>query len=278
MYAAKADRTGFHVYSAERDHYSARRLALVSDLRAAIFGGELHVHYQPKVDFSANALAGVEALVRWNHERYGPIAPDEFLPLAEHTDLMLPLTMFVLEQALRDTAAWEAHGLRVDVAVNLSPRVLVEPDLPRLVAERLAATGLPGHRLTAEITEDSLITDPTRAAAVLAELDAMGVVLSVDDFGTGYGSLSYLRHLPVHEMKVDKSFVLQVVTADSDAAIVQSTIDLGHRLGMRVVAEGVETMETVRGHVKVPAGGQVEVPAGGQVKVPISRSSCRAGA
>jgi diguanylate cyclase (GGDEF)-like protein len=225
MYAAKAEHTGFHVYSPEGDHYSARRLALVGDLRSALANDGLHVHYQPTVDLTTGAMVGVEALVRWNHDEYGVIAPDEFLPIAEHTDLMLPLTTFVLGTALRDTAAWEAQGLRLDVSVNLSPRVLVEREIPRLVADLLLETGLPAQRLTAEITEHSIISDPARATAVLEELDGMGVGLSVDDFGTGYGSLSYLRRLPVHEVKIDKSFVLEVATADSDAAIVRSTVD-----------------------------------------------------
>ena len=243
MYAAKNDHSGFAFYSSDRDQYNPRRLALVADLRRAIGAGDLQVHYQPKVDLRSAKAVGVEALVRWNHHEYGPIPPDEFLPVAEQTDLMLPLTSLVLERALAAVAAWEQEGLALGVAVNISPRMLLEPCLLEKVAELLGHEGLRPDRLTLEITEGSVMADPERAIAVLDELDAMGVRLSLDDFGTGYSSLSYLRRLPVHEVKIDKSFILHLRVDGSDAAIVQSTIDLAHRLGMHVVAEGIETAD-----------------------------------
>jgi diguanylate cyclase (GGDEF)-like protein len=244
MYAAKQDHSGFAVYSPERDQYDPRRLAMVADLRQAIDDGSLDVHYQPKVDLASARAVGVEALVRWSHPEHGWTPPDEFLPVAEQTDLMLPLTLLVLRRALADLRGWERDGIELGMAINLSPRVLLEPTLVQGIASALGTAGVRAQRLTLEITEGSVIADPARAIAVLDQLNAMGLRLSVDDFGTGYSSLSYLRRLPVHEIKIDKSFVLGLAPDSTEAAIVQSTVDLAHRLGMRVVAEGVETAQS----------------------------------
>jgi diguanylate cyclase (GGDEF)-like protein len=243
MYAAKGGGPSHCVYSAQHDPYSPERLAMISELREAIDDGSLEVHYQPKADLRTGHVAGVEALVRWRHPERGLIAPDEFIPLAEHTGLITPLTVHVLTAALAQCRAWSDAGIPLDVAVNLSPRNLAEAELPELVARLLAEAGVGPDRLKLEITESSIMADPLRARDVLTRLDAMGVGLAIDDFGTGYSSLSYLSELPVNEIKIDRSFVRNMQTSSGDAFIVRATIDLGRNLGLVVVAEGVEDEE-----------------------------------
>ncbi len=244
MYAAKRARTGAEVYAADRDQYSPGRLALVAELREAIATGALILHYQPKAALADGRVVGVEALVRWYHPMRGPIPPDEFVPVAEHTGLMRPLTLHVLETAIRQGAAWHAAGLDLGVAVNLSARGLADPALVDDVVRLLGAHGLPPASLTLEITESDILDEPERAIAVLDQLARLGIHRSVDDFGTGYSSLSYLNRLPVDEIKIDKSFVQAMRSSRSGGAIVTTVADLGRRLGKRVVAEGVEDAET----------------------------------
>ncbi len=245
MYSAKSNRTGYEVYSQERHRHSPGRLALVSDLRAALQNGELAVHYQPKAELPSGRIIGVEALLRWNHPEHGLIPPDEFIPVAEHTGLMRTMTLFVLESAIRDCCDWTAGGRPLTVAVNLSARSLLDARLPDDIIELLHRWGVPAFRLRLEITESSIMADPVRLADVLARLSSAGIGLSIDDFGTGYSSLAQLKRLPVDEIKIDKSFVLGMANNEDDAVIVQSTVELGRNLGLRVVAEGVEDQHTM---------------------------------
>jgi EAL domain-containing protein (putative c-di-GMP-specific phosphodiesterase class I) len=203
------------------------------------------VHYQPKANLSTGEIVGAEALVRWTHSKLGPVAPDEFIPVAERTGLIRALTLQVLEQSLNDCRAWsEASGQPMGVAVNLSAGSLLNLEFPRDVARLLREAGVAASVLTLEITESTIMADPERAITVLNDLAAMGVELAIDDFGTGYSSLSQLKRLPVTELKIDRSFVSNMAFDDNDAVIVNSTIDLGRNLGLRVVAEGVEDAET----------------------------------
>ena len=244
MYLAKESRAGFELYSADRDRHSPRRLALLGDLRRAIDDDTLVLHYQPKADMRTGGVRGVEALLRWIHPEHGFIPPDEFIPLAEHTGLIRPLTLFVLDQALKQCRSWNDEGVEVGVAVNLSVRNLYDPSFSDEVSSLLAKHGVHASQLELEITESVIMADPMRAMAVLGRLSELGVGLSLDDFGVGYSSLAYLKRLPVTEIKIDKSFVMNISTDESDAMIVRSTIGLARSLGMRVVAEGVETEET----------------------------------
>nr|MDP8944014.1 EAL domain-containing protein [Actinomycetota bacterium] len=236
----------FAVYAPGLDDREPSRLELVSQLRRAIDRGELALVYQPKVEVATGAVRGVEVLVRWPHPERGMMPPAEFVPLAEHTGLIRPMTSFVLAEALRQCREWSRAGLEIGVAVNLPARGLADRDLPDEIAALLAAHELPPRRLTLEITESMLMSEPARAVAVLDRLNAMGVALSIDDFGTGYSSLTQLKRLPVAELKIDRSFVMGMSVDRDDAAIVRSTIDLGHNLGLEVVAEGVETEEIGR--------------------------------
>ncbi|HEY8283961.1 MAG TPA: EAL domain-containing protein [Chloroflexota bacterium] len=246
MYEAKRKRHHAVVYNPTQDHYTMQRLALMRDLRQTIQGNELMLYYQPKIDLATNRLQGVEALLRWLHPERGFIPPDYFIPMAEQTGLIDPLTTWVLETALRQCRAWQSAGRTIPVAVNLSARALQDQRLPFQISQLLLRQGLSPACLTLEITESSLMIDPAGAEDVLTRLHALGVRLSIDDFGTGYSSLAYLKDLPVQEVKIDKSFVMGMRTAADTkyAAIVRSVIGLAHALDLRVVAEGVEDAET----------------------------------
>jgi len=243
MYVAKRGHQGHAVYDPAQDGNNPLRLGLMGELRAAIAQGELLLHYQPKLDHTSGRVSGVEALLRWPHPVHGLIAPDQFIPLAEQTGLIAPLTWWVLETALAQCQTWARAGLLLGVAVNLSARTLHDLALPARIAALLATYGVPAGLLTLEVTESALMADPTRALNVLTQLAEQGVCLAIDDFGTGYSSLAYLKRLPVHQLKIDRSFIQHLVEGGADAAIVASTIGLGHHLGLRVVAEGVETAE-----------------------------------
>jgi diguanylate cyclase (GGDEF)-like protein len=245
MYDAKDGHAGVAVYAADRDHHSAERLSLVADLRAAIAEGHLVLAYQPKTDTVGREVHGVEALVRWSHPVRGMIPPDDFIGIAEQTGLIAPLTEWVLRTALAQCRSWLEQGLDLDVAVNISPRTLHDPTFPQLLAGLLADSRVPASRLTLEITEGALMADPERAIDVLWQLRRAGVRLSVDDLGVGHSSLSYLKRLPVHEIKIDKSFVTGMVDDGDDEAIVTAVIAMVHRLRMTVVAEGVEDERTL---------------------------------
>ena len=245
MYEAKHTGTGLRLYESGLEGAAdPDRLALVGELRQGIAAGELLLHLQPQADLSDGRITGVEALVRWQHPRRGLMFPDEFIPMAERSGLIRPLTTAVLEQALELCGGWWRQGRELTVAVNLSTRSIVDAELIETVQRLLARNGLPPRALCLEITESSIISDPDRTIAVLQRLHDLGVRLSIDDFGTGYTSLSYLRRLPVQEVKVDKSFVMSMRAEGDDAAIVRSIVDLAGHLGLEVVAEGVEDADT----------------------------------
>ncbi len=243
MYQAKEGRTGVERYVPELDGNSVQRLALAGDLRAALEREEFVLHFQPKVDLRSDAVKGAEVLLRWAHPVHGWLPPDEFIPLAEHTGLIVPLTNYVLDHALRQVGAWRTDGLDVGVAVNLSARTLIERELPDQIEAACRRWNVPTSRLVLEITESMVVADPARALPILARLHELGVEISVDDFGTGYSSMDYLKRLPVREVKIDRSFVTPMATDARDSAIVRCTIDLARSLGLRVVAEGVETSD-----------------------------------
>jgi EAL domain-containing protein (putative c-di-GMP-specific phosphodiesterase class I) len=244
MYQAKGSRTGYEFYSPERDIHSRDRLGLLGDLRRAIDASELLLHYQPKGDVVTGEIKGVEALVRWQHPKRGLLQPEEFIPAAEQTSLMRPLGLYVLERALRQVRSWHDEGFHLTVATNLSIPNLLDLRLPGDVEALLDETGVPASMLQLEVTENIIMADPVRVIEVLERLKALGVGLSLDDFGTGASSLSYLKRLPVDELKIDRSFVLAMRESEADATIVRSTTELAQRLGLRVVAEGVENLET----------------------------------
>jgi diguanylate cyclase len=241
MYQAKSARTGHCAYNPEGDPSGGEdRLRTLEELRDAVLNGGLIVFYQPKVDSRTMRVGGVEALVRWQHPTRGLLLPDEFLPLAEQSGLMRDLTTAVLVQSLDQVRTWRDSGRDLSVAVNLSASSLVDLELPQRVSELLLSRGLPADCLELEITEDFLMGDRERAREILTEMRALGIRVSVDDFGTGYSSLAYLRELPIDQLKLDRSFVLPMSEDPRAAAIVRSTIDLAHSLGMTLVAEGVE--------------------------------------
>jgi len=244
MYAAKETHAGFVLFDPALDQHSPRRLTLLGELRHAIENQELVLHYQPKMDAHTGQILGVEALVRWQHPTHGLLPPDEFIPLAERTGLIAPLTHDVLDQALRQCQAWQRAGHELPVAVNISARRLLDLAFPDEVAGLLARWEVPARLLVVEITESTIMADPAHALEILGRLNQMGVQVSIDDFGTGYSSMAYLKTLPVHELKVDRSFVSHMTSNASDAVIVRSTVDLGRNLGLRVVAEGVEDPAT----------------------------------
>ncbi len=243
MYLAKEAHSSYQFYDPEQDLYSRGRLALVGQLRRAVGRGELVVHYQPKAEAPTGRIAGLEALVRWSHPERGLLGPDQFIPLAEQTGLIRPIARFVLDTALAQLAAWRVEHPDLTMAVNVSARNLLDPQLPDDVAVALDRHGLEPQALVLELTEGTIMADPNRALAVLDRLSEMGVRLAIDDFGVGYSSLGYLKRLPVDEIKIDKSFVLGMTHDEGDAVIVRSTIDLGRNLGLGVVAEGVENDE-----------------------------------
>jgi diguanylate cyclase (GGDEF)-like protein len=246
MYDAKREATGLEAYAADRDHYSARRLSLAADLRRAIDNGDLAVFYQPQLDLRRREVVGFEALVRWPHERHGFVPPDEFIPIAEQSGLIRPLTSLVLEQTILQAAAWREAGESFRVAVNISARSLFAAGLEQEVPALLGRVGLPPSLLTLEVTESSVMTELARAVGVLSSLAASGIRLSIDDFGTGHSSLAQLRDLPVDEIKIDKSFVLNLARDNHDAAIVRSILELARNVGLEVVAEGIEDAEALQ--------------------------------
>jgi EAL domain-containing protein (putative c-di-GMP-specific phosphodiesterase class I) len=244
MYDAKTSNRGLRLYEPELDISNPRRLTLVSELRTALQDGTIQVHVQPKAMLRTGEVVGLEALVRWEHPELGWVSPDEFIPVAERSGLIGLLTTRVLNLSLAACARWRAAGLDLGIAVNLSTHSLHDADLVDEVDRMLRRHGVPADRLTLEVTEGSVMADPTRAIALLHELRDLGVRLSVDDFGTGYSSLSYLQRLPVQEVKIDRSFVAALGQERENVAIVRAIIDLGRHLGLEVVAEGVEDAAT----------------------------------
>jgi diguanylate cyclase (GGDEF)-like protein/PAS domain S-box-containing protein len=243
MYEAKRDGLGHVFYDDSTHERDVSSLTLVAELRRAISERELVLYYQPKAALDSGVVTSVEALVRWQHPERGVVMPDSFIPLAQETSLIGPLTLYVIEEALRQVRSWREQGIELSVAVNLSTRNLLDRSFPNQVEELLSRWDVKPEVLELEVTESSMLANPTRAKAVLNELSELGIRLSIDDFGTGYSSLAYLRELPVDEIKIDRSFVIGMGDEAGDAVIVRSTVDLGRNLGLEVVAEGVETIE-----------------------------------
>ncbi len=243
MYHAKAEQSGWALYDGSLVRPDTGRLALMGDLRQALDRDELVLYYQPKAVLADGEVNSVEALLRWNHPARGLMPPDDFIPMAQQTGLIKPLTLYVIDAALRQCRAWQDDGLRLAIAVNLSARNLVDADLPTRVAGLLDRWNVDPELLEFEITESAMLIDPPLTKLILEQLAAMGIRLSIDDFGTGYSSLSCLKRLPVNEIKVDRSFVMNMAQDDDDDTIVKSTIELGRNLGLDVVAEGVESQQ-----------------------------------
>jgi diguanylate cyclase (GGDEF)-like protein len=246
MYAAKEAQADYKVYTAEQNQHSVRRLSVLSDIRHALASDEIVVYYQPIVDLDGLRVTGAEGLVRWQHPEHGLVPPGAFVQTVEQTGLIGPLTRHVLERSIAECASWRKSGRDLSVAVNLSVRNLLDRDLPREIERLLDAYGLPANALQLEITESMIMSDPDRAVATVTRLSALGVHMSVDDFGTGYSSLANLRRLPIDELKIDRSFVSPMLRDESDLIIVRSTINLGHDLGLRIIAEGVEDGATLQ--------------------------------
>lgn len=244
MYVAKRHRTGYALYNANEDPYSPKRLSLMGQLGDAVRNGELEVHYQPKINLARHCASGFEALVRWRHPSLGLLPPAEFIPLAELSDVIRPLTFWVLDEALARLKAWSHAGHQLHMAVNLSARLLMDDTCHEHVQRLLKKHGVEPHLLVLEITESAIIADPERATRTLQRIHEMGVKISIDDFGTGYSSLSHLKRLPLNALKIDVSFVTHMLTNEQDAVIVASTIALAHNLGLSVVAEGIEDVDT----------------------------------
>ncbi len=245
MYDVKRRQAGHALYAASADPNSLERLTLANDLRTAIEQGQFELHYQPKLSLESGSLEGVEALVRWQHPRLGRVAPDRFIPLAEQSGLIRELTGWVLRQAIGTAARWRARGWELSVAVNLSPLDLLDAELPERIGAWLRAADLPASCLELELTESATMADVGRAAAAFEKLAAMGMRIAIDDFGTGMSSLSYLRRLPVDDIKIDRSFVTDMLRDEHNAVLVRSIIDLSHNLGRRVIAEGIEDGPTL---------------------------------
>jgi diguanylate cyclase (GGDEF)-like protein/PAS domain S-box-containing protein len=243
MYEAKRDGLSHVFYDDSTHDHDVTSLTLVAELRRAISERELVLYYQPKAALESGEVTSVEALVRWLHPERGVVMPDSFIPLAQETSLIGPLTLYVIEEALRQVRSWREQGIELSIAVNLSTRNLLDRGFPDQVEELLRRWDVKAEDLELEVTESSMLANPTRAKAVLGELSELGIRLSIDDFGTGYSSLAYLRELPVDEIKIDRSFVIAMGAEAGDAVIVRSTVDLGRNLGLEVVAEGVETIE-----------------------------------
>jgi diguanylate cyclase (GGDEF)-like protein len=241
LYTAKQSRGAHAIYDPQLDEHSVERLALMGELRQGIQSGELVVYYQPKVSVRSGRLVGVEALVRWRHPTLGLLSPARFIPAAENTGLIEPLTEWVIDEALAAARRWREEGLYLSVAVNVSARHITNLNLPGQIKAALAKHELPAETLVVEVTESCLMADPMRTRIVLGQLRQAGVAVSIDDFGTGYSSFANLRDLPVTEIKIDRSFVAATVESTANTAIVKSTIELGHNLGLEVVAEGVES-------------------------------------
>ncbi len=240
MYTAKQAHSGVVLYDPSNDHNSVRQLTLTGELRKAIENDDLSFHFQPKIDLESLRIVSLEALVRWQHPEHGDVPPDEFVRHAEQTGLIEPLTHWAFETALAAVADWRRRDFGLGIAINLSTRNLHEKALPEQLARSLAKWSVEPAWITLEITESAIMVDPESALRVVERIHDLGVRLSIDDFGTGYSSLAYLKRLPVDELKIDKSFVMQMTENESDSVIVRSTVDLAHNLGLAVVAEGVE--------------------------------------
>ncbi len=245
MYDAKHKKSGFNLYDPVADQHNPGRLTMMSELRKAISQNQLSLYYQPKINLKENKCVGVEALVRWDHPEKGQILPDTFIGDAEKSNTIKSLTQWVLTTAIEQSAQWNKEGFCIDMSVNISARDFQDPALLKLIEDKISNSLIEPACLTLELTESAVMTDTKKAFDSLSKLDKMGVKLAIDDFGTGYSSLDYLKRLPVDELKIDRSFVIDMATSKNDAAIVRSTIDLAHNLGLNVVAEGVEDQNSL---------------------------------
>lgn len=245
MYNAKRNNLGFSIYCPDQDQHNVSRLQLMTELSDAIKFERLELYYQSKIDIQTGKVIGAEALLRWNHPQRGFIKPDEFIPLAEQTGLIKPLSYWVISQALKQCALWHKRGLNLSVAVNISVQCLYDEKLLKSLRKEIQANRIPPNKCILELTESDIMTDPIRAKHILSELKTTGATISIDDFGTGYSSLAYLKQLPVSEIKIDRSFVMEMLADENDRVIVQTIIDLAHNLGLSVVAEGVTSEETL---------------------------------
>ncbi len=241
MYTAKRHGAGFQYYDVVDDHHTVRRLSMLSELRAAIENGEIALHYQPQVNLKTGGVNSVEALVRWHHPMHGAVSPAEFVTLAEATDLIHPLTYWAVRTALADLKRWNEKGIELRVAINVSARVLQDVEFPVRLRGLLQEGAVQPEQVELEITESAMLVDPERAKDIVKALHALGVLIAIDDYGTGFSSLGYLRDLRVHSLKLDKSFVVDLETREQNRVIVESTAQMAHALGLQVVAEGVET-------------------------------------
>jgi diguanylate cyclase (GGDEF)-like protein/PAS domain S-box-containing protein len=243
MYTAKRNGMEFAVYNKEQDEKDPYRLALMGDLRAALDKQELYLEYQPKADLKTCEVVSVEALLRWNHPKLGHVPPADFIPIAEQIGVINSITTWVMTEAIKQSKKWELEGLDIEIAINLSARNLQDTELPLRLQTLLNGSEVSPHKITLEITESFIMANPMHAKEVLSKIHHMGIKLSIDDFGTGYSSLAYLKTLPVNTIKIDKSFIVDMVRDSADSMIVQSIIFLAHNLGLKVVAEGVENKE-----------------------------------
>jgi diguanylate cyclase (GGDEF)-like protein/PAS domain S-box-containing protein len=241
MYSAKRHGAGFEYYDVVDDHHTVRRLGMLSELRTAIDGDGIALHYQPQVNLQTGRAVSVEALLRWRHALHGDVSPTEFVALAEATDLIHPLTYWVIRTVLNDIAVWRERGVALRVAINVSARVLQDVEFPARLAQLLAATTVRPDQIELEITESAMLVDPARAKQIVKALHGLGVLIAIDDYGTGFSSLGYLRDLRVQALKLDKSFIVDLETREQNRVIVESTAQMAHALGLQVVAEGVET-------------------------------------
>lgn len=246
MYDAKRGNKGYSIYNPNEDTHHVSKLELMTDLSQAINNDILEVHFQSKLDIANNTIIGAEALARWNHPQRGYIKPDEFIPLAEQTGLIKPLTHYVIKEAMKQCSNWRKNGLDLGVAINVSVQCLHDHDLTKNLRTYLEKYSLPAKSCTIEITESDIMVDPIRAKSVLIEIASIGCNISIDDFGTGYSSLAYLKQLPVSEIKIDRSFVMEMNSDENDKVIVRTIIDLAHNLDLTVVAEGVTTNEALQ--------------------------------
>ena len=245
MYSTKGTETAYKFYNTKLNPNAQQHLELSSNLRHALQRNELVLYYQPKIDLRKNCIVGMEALIRWNHPTLGLIPPDDFIPLAERTGLIIPITEWVIEEALLQSKTWLAQGHELSIAVNLSARSFQSNRLIKKISSTLNHLDIPANLLEIEITENILFSDINNIRKILAQISDLGVTIAIDDFGTGYSSLAYLKSLPLDTLKIDKSFVMSMANDQNDTVIVRSTIELAHNLGFKVVAEGVEQKEIV---------------------------------
>ena len=246
MYHAKKNRHGFTFYNQSLDQHNIIQLNLETDLYEALNDNSLELHYQPKINLEKGNTVAVEALLRWNHPKRGNIPPEEFIPLAEHSGLIHPITRWVIDKSIKHCTQWHEQNLMLSVAINLSARSLEDTSILDTVRSALRTSRLDPSYLIVELTESAVMADPYHALNMLSKLSSMGIQIAVDDFGTGYSSLAYLKKLPVSEIKIDKSFIIDMSHDTNDEVIVHSTIDLAHNMGLSVTAEGVESEETLQ--------------------------------